>query len=68
MMVYLDLSPYHENLVKYWNEQSHWFAPKGNFWIWVKQEYGADVARNLRPEKWKFENEQDAMMFILRWS
>lgn len=66
-MVYLDLSPYHENLMKYWkpNRDNHLDQ---DFWSWVKKEYGAEVYRNQRPELWKFENEQDAMWFALRWS
>ena len=63
-MFYLDLSPYHENLCKFWKEQE----PAGNFWDWVKKEYNADLVRNRRPEQWKFENEHDMLWFILRWS
>ena len=66
-MVYLDLSPYHENLVKYWRSNRDKHLDQ-DFWGWLKREYGADVARYIRPEQWRFENEKDAVWFMLRWS
>jgi len=66
-MYCLPMGPYHENLCDYWEHNWH-HSDNGNFWDWIKKEYRADVARNMRPEQWKFENEQDMLCFILRWS
>lgn len=65
-MYYLSLSPYHENLCNYWNASGR--GPKENFWNWVEQDYKVKLALWERPERWMFENEQDMIWFLLRWS
>lgn len=39
-----------------------------DFWSWLRGKYKAEVDLSVRPERWKFKNEQDQMWFILRWS
>lgn len=63
-MIYLPLGPYHNNLCDYWEKNRDKHAGQA-FWTWVRQEYGADIARP--PDRWVFRNEQDAMWFAMRW-
>jgi hypothetical protein len=66
-MITLPLSPYHKNLCDYWNTRTD-INRIENFWSWIKCEYNADLDLHARPERWKFENEKDAAMFLLRWA
>ena len=66
MTYYLPLSPYHNNLSVYWQTTDR--GQTENFWTWVEQEYKTKLALQKRPERWKFESEQDMIWFMLRWS
>lgn len=39
-----------------------------DFWSWLKERYKASVDLTRRPERWKFEQEQDMIWFAMRWS
>lgn len=66
-MITLPLNPYHKNIRDFWVNHND-LHMTDNFWVWIKAEYKAEMDFRAIPERWKFENEQDAMWFALRWS
>jgi len=65
-MITLPIDPFHKNLSDFWKHSD--LRMTDDFWSWVKSEYNAEIDFRTRPERWKFENEQDAIVFALRWS
>ena len=60
----------HKNLVDHWNTQMKYvdcLRYEQDFWAWIQEEYGATLDLSVRPERFKFENERDCIMFLLRW-
>lgn len=60
----------HKNLQDEWNKLNFYIRDEygGNFWTWIEKEHKAMLDLSVRPERFKFENSEDCIMFILRWS
>lgn len=67
MMYFLPIMPYHQNLMDYWRANRDQHLDQ-DFWSWLKERYKASVDLTRRPERWKFEQEQDMIWFAMRWS
>jgi hypothetical protein len=66
-MYFLPIMPYHGNLMDYWRANRDQNSDQ-DFWLWLRKQYKAEVDLSVRPERWKFKNKQDMLMFTLRWS
>ena len=66
-MYYLPMMPYHRNLMDYWRANRDQYLDQ-DFWSWLNEHYRVVSDFHPRPERWKFEREQDMIWFQLRWS
>lgn len=67
---YAPIDNTHKNLQAEWNKLNFSIRNEygGNFWTWIEKEYKAILDLSVYPERFKFENSEDCVLFILRWS